>query len=328
MKDKFKNILNFLMRIGLSGALLYYIFSKIDMVKTKEVLKSADFVYVFYAFLTFIVINIILLIRWRLFIKALDVEASNKDIFRFYSVGLFGNLFLPSAIGGDLIKIYGLCKGSNQKARVVASVLLDRLSGFASIVIVAVTAFVLGYRYIQNAFLLIPIAIIAFCSFGIAAVLFNEKIYSFGCKVFNSFPKIKNNLMKLHYDIMLLNDKRIEGLKAIGLSCVSQITFAFTFYFLAKALHQDISIIYFLIFVPLICVASSVPSIGGLGVREAGTAFLFSKIGVASGISVSMALISFLFMVVVGLIGGAVYVFTLHPGRIQYSSSDVGGSQQ
>lgn len=324
MKDKFKNVLNFLMRIGLSGALLYYIFSKIDMVKTREVLMSAELIHVFYAFLTFIVINIIILVRWRIYIKALKVAASDKDIARYYLVGLFGNLFLPSAIGGDLIKIYGLCKGSNQKAKVVASVLLDRLSGFASIVIVAVTAFVLGFRYIQNTFLLVPIAIIACCSFGVAAVLFNENIYSFVCKVFNRLPKVKDNLMKLHYDLMLLNDKRLEGVKAVGLSCMSQVTFAFTFYFLAKALHQDISIIYFLIFVPLICVASSVPSIGGLGVREAGTAFLFAKIGVASGVSVSMSLISFLFMVVVGLMGGAVYVFTLHSGRIQYSPSDAG----
>ena len=305
-------------------ALLYYIFSKIDIEKTKAVLRSAEIIYIFYAFLTFIVINIIILVRWRIYIKALDIDASTLDITRYYLVGLFGNLFLPSAIGGDLIKIYGLCKGSNQKARVVASVLLDRLSGFASIVIVAVTSFVVGYKYIQNAFLLVPIAVMAFCSFGIAAVLFNEKIYSFGCRVFNGFPKIKNNLMKLHYDIMLLNDKRMEGVKAIGLSCLSQVTFAFTFYFTARALHQDISIIYFLIFIPLICVASSVPSIGGLGVREAGTAFLFAKVGVDSGISVSMSLISFLFMVVVGLIGGAVYVITLHSGRLQYSPSDAG----
>ena len=324
LKDKIKNVFNFFVRVGLSAALLYYIFSKIDMEKTKAVLRSAEIIYIFYAFLTFIVINIIILVRWRIYIKALDIDASTLDITRYYLVGLFGNLFLPSAIGGDLIKIYGLCKGSNQKARVVASVLLDRLSGFASIVIVAVTSFVVGYKYIQNAFLLVPIAVMAFCSFGIAAVLFNEKIYSFGCRVFNGFPKIKNNLMKLHYDIMLLNDKRMEGVKAIGLSCLSQVTFAFTFYFTARALHQDISIIYFLIFIPLICVASSVPSIGGLGVREAGTAFLFAKVGVDSGISVSMSLISFLFMVVVGLIGGAVYVITLHSGRLQYSPSDAG----
>ncbi|MBU4333725.1 MAG: flippase-like domain-containing protein, partial [Candidatus Omnitrophica bacterium] len=150
MKDKIKDVFNFFVRVGLSGALLYYIFSKIDIEKTKGVLLSAELIYIFYAFLTFIVINIIILVRWRIYIKALDIDASNKDITRYYLVGLFGNLFLPSAIGGDLIKIYGLCKGSNQKARVVASVLLDRLSGFASIVIVAVTSFVVGYKYIQN----------------------------------------------------------------------------------------------------------------------------------------------------------------------------------
>ena len=326
MKNKLKNILNFIMRIGLSGALLFYIFSKIDVHKTKEILRAADFKYIFWAFLTFVSISFILLFRWKVFIKALDLNISGKDIVRYFFIGLFGNLFLPSAIGGDLIKIYGLCKKSTQKARVVASVLLDRLSGFTSIVLVAVTAFIFGYRYVQNASLLIPIAIMAVASFGIAAVLFNEKIYSFGCRIFNRIPKVKTSLMKLHYDIMLLSDRRLEGLKAIAMSCLSQVTFAFTFYFIARALHQDIGIIYFLIFVPLICIASSVPSIGGLGVREAGAAFLFAKIGVESGVAVSMSLIVFLFMVILGLIGGAVYVFTISSGRLQYNSSNADGS--
>ena len=127
-------------------------------------------------------------------------------------------------------------------------------------------------------------------------------------------------------EIEIMKDKKIEGLKAIGLSCLGQITFAFTFWLTARAFHQDIGIINFLIFVPLICVASSVPSIGGLGVREAGAAFLFAKIGVDSGIAVSMSLINFLFMVIIGLIGGAVYVFTISSGRIQYNPSDVDGT--
>ena len=127
--------------------------------------------------------------------------------------------------------------------------------------------------------------------------------------------------MRMHFDIMLLKDKQREGWKAIMLSCLSQVTLAFVFFLIAKALHQDIQIVYFLIFVPMICVVSSLPSIGGLGVREAGTVYLFSKIGVESGISVSMSLLLFLFMVTIGLIGGLVYVFTISSRRIQHCAS-------
>ena len=52
--------------------------------------------------------------------------------------------------------------------------------------------------------------------------------------------------------------------------------------------------------------------------------YLFSKIGVESGISVSMSLLLFLFMVTIGLIGGLVYVFTISSGRIQHCASGSG----
>ena len=80
---------------------------------------------------------------------------------------------------------------------------------------------------------------------------------------------------------------------------------------------------------PLICVASSVPSIGGLGVREAGTAFLLAKVGVDSGVAVSISLINFLFMVLVGLLGALIYWLTKCPleaeGRCATVESPRGG---
>ena len=58
-----------------------------------------------------------------------------------------------------------------------------------------------------------------------------------------------------------------------------------------------------------------------------GAAYLFAKIGMESGIAVSMSLINFLFMVMVGLVGGFIYVYTLSVGRIQYYTSDAVGAE-
>jgi len=250
------------------------------------------------------------IIRWKLYVKALGIEASNLKISRFFFIGLFGNLFLPSAIGGDVIKTVGLCSNSSQKPAVVASVLLDRLSGFAGMVVVATVSFVLGFSLINDLSLSISILGMAVVSSMIAFTLFNEKVYSFCCKIFSAFPKLKNGLMNMHYDVVLLKDNKIAILKAVGLGCLGQIFFGFVLYLIAKALHQDISFIYFLIFVPLICVASVFPSIGGLGVREAGAVFLFAKIGVASGVAVSIRLINFLFMVIIGIFGWVFFMVT------------------
>ncbi|MCA9399062.1 MAG: flippase-like domain-containing protein [Candidatus Omnitrophica bacterium] len=320
--QKSKTVLSFILRFGLSGILLWYLFSKIDLKATIEVLKSADVLWLSAAGFVFLICNFIILFRWWILIRALDLSVSLANVIRYYFIGLFGNLFLPSAIGGDIIKIIGLCKDSSEKPKVVASVLLDRLSGFASIVIVSVLAFVFGRRLIGDNSLVIPIIILALGSFMVAGILFNERLYEFGCRVFNGLPKFKKALMDMHYDVMLLSNRKKEGFKAIGLSCLSQAFFATSYFCVAKALHQDVAFVYFLIFVPLICVAAAVPSIGGLGVREMGAAYLFAKAGMESGIGASLGLVNFIFMVIVGLIGGLVYVFTFSSGRVQRDSSD------
>jgi len=323
MKDKLKGLLNFFLRFGISGALLWYLYTKIDVAQTAELIKSADMGYLTYALLTFLFIHVILLVRWVVFIRALDLTTVTLfNVTRYFFIGLFGNLFLPSSIGGDIIKVLGLCRETSQKAKVVASVMLDRLSGFASIAIVAVCAFTFGYSLIEEKSLVIFIIMMAGGLFMIGGILFNERIFEFGCRIFNRFPKIKNSLMALHYDAALLKGKKMEAFKGVGLACASQVIFAFSYYLAAKALHQDISVVYFLIFVPMICIAASFPSIGGLGVREMGAVYLFGKIGVESGIAVSLGLINFLLMIVMGLIGGAFYVATLSSGRIQHIAPD------
>jgi len=326
-----KNVLSFLLRVGLSGALLWYLFSKIDVGRIWEVLRGARLEFLGYAFIVFFVVNLVLLARWFIFIKALGVTSPARDVVRYYFVGLFGNLFLPSTIGGDILKIYGLCRNSSQKTRVVASVLLDRLSGFAAIVVVSVVSFILGYRFLEEGIIVVPIIGMAFLAGGFACVLFNEKLYSFCCGIFAKLPKFQKALMSLHYDIALMKGKRREGFGAIAVSCCSQVVYAVCWYLIARSLSQDVDLIYFFIFVPLTCVAASFPSLGGLGVREIGTVYLFGKIGMNSEIAASISLVNFVFMVLIGLLGGLSYVLTLSSGRIQYHPSDASalrGSEQ
>jgi uncharacterized protein (TIRG00374 family) len=305
-----KNLLNWAGRLLLSGVLLGCLFRMIDVEKTMALVKSADLMYVFYSFAFFVLIHFFLLIRWGVFIRALGLKAAVVNVVRFFFIGLFGNLFLPSSIGGDVIKTIGLCKNSQQKPKVVASVLLDRLSGFAGMVVVAIFTFVIGYRYINDITLLVSIGVMALVSTTLVLVLFNERLYAFCCRIFDPFPQIKKGLMHVHYDIVLLKGHYQALFQSVGLSCLGQIVLAVIWYLLAKALHQDISFIYFLIFVPLICVVSALPSIGGLGVREAGATLLLARVGVDSGVSLSISLFNFVFMVLMGVIGGIVFIAT------------------
>jgi len=104
---------------------------------------------------------------------------------------LFFNLFLPTSTGGDIVKTFGLFRDTDQKAKVVATVVCDRLSGFIAIAIVATVAFFLNMKLINDDTVLISIIVLAALSGGLVLFLFNERLYSFCCLIFNKIPKIK-----------------------------------------------------------------------------------------------------------------------------------------
>ena len=319
-----KNFWSLLLRVGVSAGILFYLFRKIDTASALALLKDVDFHLLYLVAIAYLSINVILFLRWLILIKGLDLRVPLKGVIVYFFIGLFFNLFLPSSTGGDIIKIFGVCKFTLQKAKVVASVVLDRLCGFMAIVIVAFFSFVFGHRVLNDVSLLVAIGVMAALSSSITVILFNERLYSFGCRMFNRIPKIKNRLMELHYDIVLLKDKPMAIIGAVLISCLAQVILALTWFLVACALQQNIPLAYFFIFIPIICVVSSFPSIGGLGTSEAAAVYLFSKGGVSSAVALSFSLINRIFTWAMGLIGGVVYVAQLSPRRVQHHPSPAG----
>ncbi len=310
MTEKLKGFVSFFLRFGISAALLAFLFSRIDTAETLRLLTDARMEYVGYALLIFIVIHLVLIVRWMVVIRGLDLDIPLVNVIRFFFIGLFGNLFLPSAIGGDIIKAAGLCARRSDKQKVIASILLDRLSGFAGMVVLALAAFVCGFRVIEGPLVLIAIAVMGTGLFVLGAILFHEKLYTFCCRMFSFWPGFRDKLMQMHYDIALLKGRKNVLYKAIALSCGAQILLAVVFWCLAQALHQNVMFFYLLIFTPMTCVASSLPSVGGLGFREAGLEYLLVGIGVVPGIGVSIGLLDFVFMVIIGVAGYFIFLMT------------------
>ena len=87
--QKTKNLVSILLRIGLSAALLSYLFSKIDIPKTIDVLKNADYIYILYGLIIFFLINIMILIRWNIYIRALGLKVPLKSVINCFFIGLF-----------------------------------------------------------------------------------------------------------------------------------------------------------------------------------------------------------------------------------------------
>ena len=80
--------------------------------------------------------------RWRIFLKAQGIDLPFATIFSLTWAGQFFNSVLPGSTGGDVIKIYQLCRlAPDRKAAGAATVVVDRLVALSALMLLAGIAF-------------------------------------------------------------------------------------------------------------------------------------------------------------------------------------------
>lgn len=149
-KQKIKNNLKLLLKVGLTVAALYIVGRKIDLPETKQILFRANAVWLFAALLLFNASKVLSAVRLNRFFKSIGLQLTQAYNLQLYYVGMFYNLFLPGGIGGDGYKVYLL----NQKYNIgikplLAATLLDRLSGMVALLFLAGLLSFVGAVYTQ-----------------------------------------------------------------------------------------------------------------------------------------------------------------------------------
>ncbi|MFA4889004.1 MAG: lysylphosphatidylglycerol synthase transmembrane domain-containing protein [Candidatus Omnitrophota bacterium] len=319
-----KKILSVLLRIGISAALLIFLFQKVDRKSLLEVIKGADKPLLLFSFLIFCLTYIFGLLRWEMLLKAVNIRLPFRRIIISYSGGIFFSLFLPSTIGGDFMRTVDLAAHTKKPGEVMATVLLDRLSGYIGLAILALGSLIFGLKIIADKSVLLSLAVIIIVLVSVLLVLFNKFLYSKINKLLDSpdAGRIRELLRNMHREVHLFKHKKKIILRNLALSFVIQLIAPMSFYLTASALGLKVNIAYFLIFLPIIGAITLLPiSIGGLGLRDATTIFFFAKAGVAKDLAFAMSLINFSFILIGGIIGGSIYVFTVRHRRLQYHPS-------
>jgi len=133
-KDTLWSITKLLLKIAVTSALLYYVFSKIEIGKVKGLIAQSNPRWMVAALLCFFTSTIVSASRLLSFFKSIHLRLDIRFNLRLYLLGMFYNLCLPGGIGGDGYKIYLLNQRYNLPAKKVFwAILFDRLSGFWAI---------------------------------------------------------------------------------------------------------------------------------------------------------------------------------------------------
>ena len=143
-KKKLWDIVKLFLKIGFTVLLLYLVFRKIDLPQIKRIFFQSNPVYIFLAFLVYLLTQVVS--AWRLlsFFKSLKLDLNFGYNLRLFWLGMFYNVFLPGGVGGDGYKIYVLKKKFNLPTKkIFFALLLDRFSGLWAIGLISTCLIIL-----------------------------------------------------------------------------------------------------------------------------------------------------------------------------------------
>ena len=317
-----KDILVVLLRISVSILLLVFLFkfNKIDLLVLINDIKSADKWLLAAGFLSFFFVYFLGFLRWQMLLRTVGISIPLKRLIISFSGGIFFSIFLPSTIGGDLIRAADLAEHTKKAKEVIATVFLDRLSGYIGMVLVILPAILLGRDLVMDKIVFSSVLAIIALLAVILLVLFNNNIYSRITKFLSSpgSGKIKETIKNMHQEIHVYRNHKRMIILNLFTSFVIQLIGLVSVYFIGLSLGVKVNFIYFVIFLPIIGAITLLPiAIGGLGLREGLFVVYFAKAGVVKQLALAMSLLSFSVVVFYGAIGGLIYVLTVHHRRLQ-----------
>ncbi|MGB3008090.1 MAG: lysylphosphatidylglycerol synthase transmembrane domain-containing protein [Chitinophagaceae bacterium] len=228
-----------LLKFAVTIVCLWYVLGKIDFQIAKSALKSAEWLFLLLALISFFVSKIISAFRLSIYFDNIHISISLFNNIRLYWLGMFYNLFLPGSIGGDAYKVILLTKEFNVSyKKTTAAVLLDRISGLLGLglVLSVFSFFVLNnvlYKFINTTSAVI--AVIVF--YLIIKKYFKDFISSFWLTLF--------------------------------LGVLVQLFQVVSIYFILAALHIPVHETGYIFIFLISSIVSVLPlTIGGIGIRE------------------------------------------------------------
>jgi len=292
-------------RLLLTLAFIWFIYTKIDLSNLFLTLKKANYWLILLALAVFVFNRMLISLRWKVILSAYEIPVSLLKVIKIIFVSMPAGFLTPGGAGTDLARGYQVSKQHGQTADVAGSIIIDRIIGLYAMFFVAfLAAYIsppLEYLYEIKTVLTICIFLL---TIGAVVGLYVLRVY--GNRITIKFSeKLNAQLSKLINALVDLSVLKKIILPIVSISLLVQLCRCVVFYFLYLSLGVQLDFLYFLVLIPLVFVLLFMPiSLGGLGVRETSLLFFFSQLGVAGEVSVSAGLLGYgleVLMVVVGI---------------------------
>lgn len=136
-----KGILKLLLKILISGGIITIMVLNLKGDRLAETLQSISWWQLALALLFYLLCQLVSTVRWLVLAHSMGLGGGIGQFYAFYLMGMFFNLFLPTAIGGDLGKAMLLARDkASTWARAFLSILSDRFCGLIALLTISLVS--------------------------------------------------------------------------------------------------------------------------------------------------------------------------------------------
>lgn len=305
-------VFKILLRIFVTALLLYLVLHKIDFQKIFHILKNANIKLLWAVLLCYVIVYCLCAMRWHWLLYEQGVKITYLRTLAYYLIGFFYNNFLPTVIGGGVVRAF--YAGRNNKNRqAFSAMLVEIIIGGWALVFYTIVMCVLWKNSPLNRSIILSLFAV-FIVASVALYLFFERRFMQKFRVLLEKIQMFNlgeRLKSLYSAICFYKDKRFSIIKVVITSLLLQVVIGIINLLIGIALGFKLPVMSYMVYPAIIGLITTIPiTMNGIGLREWGYKFFFSHL---SGVTVEQAIIlSLLFWssgVISSIIGGVIFPF-------------------
>jgi len=255
-------------------------------------------------------------VRWGQVLEALDIPSDLPPLVSHTLAGMFVSNFLPTTVGGDVLRVTRLSAANGQRHASVASVVVERLTGFFVLPFISLVALVGNPNLLQlgpASRLALTAAVGTLVALAAILVLVSNRQLA---ERLGHHPWL-GFLASVHLGLARLRRDPGAALGVLVSALAYQLTMVAGAWMAGHAMGLQVGWSAMMAFVPVVAMAQVLPlSVSGLGLREGALVLLLAPLGVATGQAVALGLLLYGMNMVVSLLGAPAFAVGPRPARV------------
>jgi len=302
----------FYLRLAVSLILIGFFASSVDIGRAFQPISSLGWLYIA---LTGLIVNldrILMSYKWNILLKAKDIDLAFGEVIRSYYIGTFLGSFLPSSVGGDVVRVYRVSEQTGRTEDILSSVLLERVLGTLVTLLMGMLSVGLFATFVHpgSGELAVGLIILLLLCLALVALSFNTRLTQwFDKRLVSHKQGWIGKVAQIYHSYQAYHHHRGLMLRFLLWSLLEHCFPIMCAFLVSQALNFSIPFWNFVIFIPVIMALSKMPiSLDGFGVREGLYVYFFSLVGVPT-----------IEAFVLGLLAHIVGIISIFPGFFYYS---------